>query len=201
MLDALATTQSPVIFSHACVKAICNHRRNVPDNVLQKLQQNDGVICITFFPDFVNCTAPASQTSIDQVVAHFVYVKKLIGARHLCIGADFDGITETIPGFSFVFFTYVYLIFFSGLSDVSHYPDLVAALIANGFTDSEVIGVIGSFFFLVFLSLSTQSKTQTGGNVLRVLERNEAVAASLRNLMPGQAVLSNISNNDCRTVY
>jgi len=85
------------------------------------------VICITFVPGFVNCTAPASQTSIAQVANHFDYVRNLIGSEHLCIGADFDGITETVPG----------------LGDVSTYPDMIAELIRRGYSDAEVEGILG----------------------------------------------------------
>ncbi len=66
MLDALGATVAPVIFSHANAYALCPTARNVPDEILLRLKQNGGVICITFVPGFVNCTAPASETSIAQ---------------------------------------------------------------------------------------------------------------------------------------
>jgi membrane dipeptidase len=52
-----------------------------------------------------------------------------------------------------------------GLEDVSKYPDLLAELVKRGWTDAEITGVVG-------------------GNILRVLERAEAVSARLKKERP-----------------
>jgi membrane dipeptidase len=53
MKDALRVSKAPIIYSHSSARAIANHPRNVPDDVLALVKQNGGVVMINFFPGFV----------------------------------------------------------------------------------------------------------------------------------------------------
>ncbi|XP_050361358.1 dipeptidase 1-like isoform X1 [Nymphalis io] len=110
---AMRLSKAPVIFSHSSVYNLCPHKRNVPDDIIQALKENGGLIMVNFFPDFVKCSPNAT---LSDVAEHFHYIKRMIGADYVGVGGDFDGVNR-VP---------------RGLEDVSRYPELFAELLRSG---------------------------------------------------------------------
>lgn len=111
-IDALDTTQAPVVFSHSGAAALCNSTRNVPDVLLRRIATNGGVVMINFWAKLLTC---GDNASMSDVVEHIKYVRRVAGVEHVGLGAGYDGI-DAPP---------------AGLEDVSRYPHLLAELLAD----------------------------------------------------------------------
>ena len=52
--DVLRTSTAPVIATHSCCRALCNHRRNLTDEMLKALGENDGYVGVNLYPAFLS---------------------------------------------------------------------------------------------------------------------------------------------------
>lgn len=133
---------------------------------------------VNFYKAFVNCTS--TDVTIEQVANHIDHIRKVAGIDHVGIGSDFDGVSGQLPqGLEGGFLCYVVECF----SDVSKYPYLTAELIRRGYTDQEVIKVIG-------------------GNIIRVFHKVVDVANQLSSEPPNETIINynfTAHNNMCRT--
>uniref|UniRef100_UPI0037E89C3A dipeptidase 1 n=1 Tax=Semicossyphus pulcher TaxID=241346 RepID=UPI0037E89C3A len=125
MNQVLNMSKAPVIFSHSSAYTVCPHKRNVPDDVLRRVNQTGGIVMINFYNDYVTCSKTAK---LSDVADHFDHIKRVGGADIIGFGGDYDGVTR-LP---------------EGLEDVSKVPKLVAELLRRNWTDAEVKAALGN---------------------------------------------------------
>ena len=139
-LDAIQTSEAPVIFSHSSAFAICNSTRNVQDDVLKHMAKKGGLVMVNFFSYFLTCS---NTSNINDVVTHLNHIRTIAGIDHVGIGASYDGINSTPRG----------------LEDVSQYPELFATLLASGmWTIEDLKKLAGLNFLRVFKEVERVSK-------------------------------------------
>lgn len=106
--------------------AAYNARSNAVQDSVRKAMPNDNDAQFKALATWRQ-NNPAPVSVIGDVADHLDHIRKVAGAEHVGLGADYDGITETVRG----------------LEDVSKYPELLAELIKRGWSDKEIRGVAG----------------------------------------------------------
>ena len=193
MRAALEVAVAPVIYSHSSARALVDHPRNVPDDILQLVARNGGVVMVNFNAGYVSrerqeweaaqaaeqarySTPPYNGLYIGQPERASAALKEWEQAHpgpkatlsqvadHVEHIRQVAGIEHVGLGSDFDGITEVP----TGLEDVSKFPQLLMELARRGWSDADLAAL-------------------AGGNLLRALKSAEQVAARLRAERPASA--------------
>lgn len=91
--DVIETSSKPIIATHSNAKALCPHPRNLDDKQILAINENDGLIGVTFAGQFLE--HDYNDACIESIYRHIDYMLNLMGNDdHIGFGSDFDGISH-----------------------------------------------------------------------------------------------------------
>jgi membrane dipeptidase len=139
----------PVIATHSNARALADSPRNLTDETIRAVAATGGVIGLCAFPSFVS----SDQPSVQHLAEHAAHMAELVGAEHVGMGLDYADEDEDdydFFGYDERYYPRPPWIWPSGIESHAQVPSLRAALLAKGFSATEVDGILGENFLRVF---------------------------------------------------
>ena len=198
MADVLDTTRAPVIASHSSARALSNHRRNIPDDLLRRIAKNGGVVMINFYPVFLDERARVASNErneklkpqLDALDARFKNDPKRLEAErdkllatmplpptplsvlidHIDHVARVAGVDHVGLGSDFDGVPYLPV----GMEDVAQLPNITYELLRRGYGEGDVRKILGGNLLRAFAEVErvarASGRTVSGEGSLRRLE-------------------------------
>jgi len=176
--DLIEITDNPVIDSHSCAAAVCDHPRNLSDERIKAIAQRGGVIAVSFWAALVNMEKDRPDSA--DLLRHIDHIANLAGVEHVALGPDYCAYDtpvdrEAIKGFGNlgpdycefdrktpvqsekypgwiegVWYGLRKSDFVDGLDEHEDFAEIIPALLNHGFSEDECRLILGENFLRVY---------------------------------------------------
>ena len=106
------------------------------------LREDD--IYSSFAESYAEEHGPLPFATVGDVLDHFDHVVSLVGVGHVGIGSDYDGVGDSLP---------------IGLKDVASYPNLVQGLLERGFSEADIVKILGENLLRVWQAVEDHASS------------------------------------------
>ncbi len=197
MSDVLDTTKSPVIASHSSARALANHPRNIPDDLLKRIAQNGGVVMVNFYPTFIDQKVyDADKARTEKLKPQYDAIRDTYKDNPTRIEEEIDKLDaanplpETPLSILIDHFDHIAKVagvdhvglgsdfdgvpsLPQGMKDIAQLPNITYELLKRGYTEEDVRKILGE-------------------NLLRVMAENERFARAASKTISGDGSLLKI---------
>lgn len=152
--DAIDLSEDPCIITHANPKKLNPSPRNKSDDLIKALAAKGGIIGVVAW-SVIAALKPGVPPTVDDLVTHVDYLVNLVGVDHVCLGSDINESFRVMPIPSAFETQYSFMLTaFKGraaatldrFSAVDEYPNFTRALLARGYSETDVKKILGSNF-------------------------------------------------------
>ena len=163
-VEAIRASAKPAMFSHANPLALTENPRNLTDEQIKAIGDNGGMIGVCSWGPLVWKNNQTKHPDVDDVIDHMVYVGDMIGIDHVGIGTDsactsnkawlLQHHLEFNSAYPEIGTEYEkYHGDSSGMPEINTLDMVTEGMVARGFSDDEILGVIGGNFLRHFRSV------------------------------------------------
>ena len=140
--DVLEIVSRPVVVSHSNCRALADTKRNLTDEQIEKIAENGGVIGMNSVNMFTDPTK--EKATVSDLIDHVDHIVKIGGIDHVGIGFDIcNGFTDylkledPLPAYDII-------------TSHRHLPEFTTGLIERGYSDEEIMKILGGNFLRVY---------------------------------------------------
>jgi len=154
-LEAIQASEEPCVFSHSNALAVTpTTRRNLTDEMMKAVARKGGLVGLSSHA-FLSHHEVGVQPTLEDYMAHFEYVARLIGTDHMAIGTDiyeyytkqyWECKTKLLYDSPWFFET----VFNADLKRVDQYVNITRGMVALGFSDEDIYKVLGRNYLRVY---------------------------------------------------